>query len=61
MNLIDCLLMLVLNTAICLCLPKVLTLFPSNSTRSSWGFGGAGDNLTAPTSRPEFSEPTSYS
>jgi hypothetical protein len=60
MNLADCLLMLLLNTVVCICLPRVVTLLEASSIRSTWSLRGKGSDRTKSKSRPEFSKSTTY-
>jgi hypothetical protein len=61
MTLIDCLVMLLLNTAICLSLPRVLSLLGSDSIRSLWNYNRKTSDRSTLASRPAFSESTAYS
>lgn len=47
MNLVDCLVMLLLNSAICICLPRVLMLLQSNASTANSGFSGENGDQTA--------------
>jgi hypothetical protein len=60
MNLADCLLMLLLNTVVCICLPRVVTLLGASSIRSTWSLSGKGSDRTKSKSRPELSKQKTY-
>ncbi len=48
MSLIDCLFMTLLSAVVCICLPRVLALLGSSSTRRSWEVSDEGDFSEVP-------------